>query len=250
MFGSRYGVVWSQLAAVVVLVGGLSGSVLAADPPKTTVAEEVDEGPDFFASVNQDTQNGFFVVVEASLALDDQWSLVPYGVLYASEAFALSDGSGSWTEAGLWLEYRPAESLSVRGALGVVSGAFLSGSDEARLAEGIVPSFAFVADPGSLHFEGFVSWYAGLYSDGPTASDFVWWGGVAGVSVASYLGVGALYERIDTRSAADGDWDLSYHWLGGYLDLNGDVGFMRFAAGYDDADATDSFYRVAFGANY
>lgn len=232
------------------LVLVLPGSTLVAQPPETEVNKDVDDGPGFFASVNQDTQNGFFVVVEATLALDDQWNLVPYGVLYASEAFALSDGSGSWTEAGLWLEYQPTESLSVRGALGVVSGAFLSGANESRLAEGIVSSFAFVADPGVLHVEGFVSWYAGLYNDGPSASDFLCWGGAAGVAVTSYLGLGTLYERIDTRSASNGDWDLSYHWIGGYLDLTGDVGFVRFAAGYDDADGADSFYRVAFGANY
>lgn len=231
-------------------------------------AEEVEaeeEGSPWSADIelNQDAFFGFYPFLAAGYSLSDLLDFTFYSIIWTTPSFGIGGGTGLWTEVGAGVSLNLAGgAISVNPQVGVLNGALLSGGDQAKAAEGIVPNITVDYDGDHAEAEFYFGYYLALRGASQAKSDFIhYWAygglkplGFTGGPAAGLLTVGMHWEQLRyQRVPAEGEAHNLYRWIGPYVKLELPHGVsLRFAAGanLDDDTTPLDFYKATVGFSF
>lgn len=190
---------------------------------------------------------GFNNVFLGSHELKPKKNLTFYSVFWVNPSFG-NQGKDLFLETGVGLGYSLANNkLYLNPSLGFGHGKLLSGAQETKIAESIIPSLFMVYNSGKFEFEAYTAYYKSLRGEGNSQDLLLNWV-IPGYKVNDHLSFGAFYEHLGQTRADAGDTKTLYQFLGAYIKttLNNGVWF-RFAAGPNvsgDNLNSKEFYKI------
>lgn len=230
-------------------------------PDPTPPPEEKPKDP-FSANLtlNQDSFFGFYPIFSGSYNIDDQWAFTFYGQFWTTPSFS-TDGQGGlglWTEAGVGVSLKVWDGLFVvNPQLAFLSGSLLSGANESRTFEGVVPTLTINHNAKFTQGQAYFGYY--LATSAPSNNDFVhWWiyGGVTPFADSNdwlqIFTVGAHVEQLFQTKNKNGPTSNIYTWVGPYIQFSlPNNAYFRFAGGWDTQDrVSGTFYKATMGFSF
>ena len=200
-------------------------------------------------SMNLDSFFGFNPFVGVGYDTKKGYDITFYGI-----AWGAGTGSdwGQWTEFGMGVGFEAMDGdLYINPQIGFTNGNLLSSgtANDGVVGDGIVPNLTVNYDTAEWEGEFYFGWYKDLRDEAPTGGttlEYIHYWANFGFKFAEYFSAGLHFEELELRGGSNTGSQDGYQWLGPYFQVAKGSAGMRFSAGWDLTNDSDSFSNNEF----